>query len=107
MNKVIIIGLMLLSADALAFKCVENGKTTYQQHPCVNNTEVEMQVKGVSSVGSEGLRHEAAAREQEKQQAYIKQLQIEAAMRPDGSTEFSDYSAIRARAKAAKRELEA
>jgi hypothetical protein len=65
--------LILFSSPVLAVnKCVENGKTVYQQSPCVNNTDKPLGSVSVSSVSSQGLRdsisaQQAAAAEAERQ----------------------------------------
>lgn len=115
-------------------KCVIDGKTIYQQAACPPSTEIEMSVKGVSTVGSQKLREQAEEKQllkkvqeeyllkknqedqillqaQEKQeisqeeQEYIQELMNEAELRPANGRTFSEMAEIKARRDAARAKL--
>ncbi|OQW71532.1 MAG: hypothetical protein BVN35_16295 [Proteobacteria bacterium ST_bin11] len=94
MKSTIFLALVLIAEPVFAVtKCIVDGKTVYQQGRCMKGEEKPISVKSVSILGTSGLRDEIERDNVE----YVEQLKRDAKMRPNSSTDFADYGAIKQR----------
>lgn len=99
------LSLFLVTSSAIAVnKCIVDGKVTYQAGPCLNGTSVRFE-GAVTEANSSALRQQIEQEAAARQAQEIEQLKKDADLRPNNSTDISDYGAIKQRRIAARQKL--
>lgn len=103
--KILSLALVLVTPSSFAVnKCIVDGKTVYQQSPCINGSSAKFE-GAVSAVDSGGLRQQMENEAVVRRAQEIEQLKKDAELRPTSSTDLSEYDAINQKRAAARQKL--